>query len=232
MRRSLVAPLYLIVGLAAASPAAAQMMGGPYARGDGNNTAAAAPAGNAAHGRQLAAGTCAACHRSDGNSTDPQYPKLAGQNATYLYDQLLAFKAKTRPSAVMAPLAATLSDQDAVDLARFFSAQPVKPDPIEDRALARTGESIFTGSGSRGAGGAPPCAMCHSAAAARMPMMGMMGVNPATIPNLYGQHAAYIVDQLDKYASGERPDGVMNQIAAGVGAADRKAVAAYLAGLR
>ena len=30
------------------------------------------------------AGTCAACHGQDGNSVNPQWPSLAGQNASYL----------------------------------------------------------------------------------------------------------------------------------------------------
>ncbi len=228
MRRSLVVPLCVIVGLAGASlvPAAAQMMGGPY--GGGAAAATVAPPGNTAHGRQLAT-TCAACHGADGNSTDPQYPKLAGQKPGYLYAQLLGFKVKARPSPVMQPMAAMLSDQDIVDLARFYSAQPVKLDPVKDAALAETGKRLFINASGRGA---PPCAMCHSPAAASLPMMGMMGVNPADVPDLYGQHAAYLVDQMNKYASGARPDGVMNQIAAGVSEADRKALAEYLAGVR
>ena len=230
MRRWFVVPLCFALAIAAgAAPAVAQMMGGPY--GGGRTATTVAPPGNAAHGRQLAA-TCAACHGADGNSTDPQYPKLAGQKPGYLYAQLLGFKVRARPSPVMEPMAAMLSDQDIADLARFYSTQPVKADPVKDAALAETGKQLFIGANSRGGHGAPPCAMCHSPAAASSPMMGMMGVNPADVPDLYGQHAAYLVDQMNKYASGARPDGVMNQIAASVSEADRKALAEYLSGVR
>jgi cytochrome c553 len=63
----------------------------------------------------------------------------------------------------------------------------------------------------------------------RMPMMGMM----ADAPYLNGQHAAYIVDQLDRFASGARPSStMMGRIAAALSEADKRAVAEYLSGLR
>ena len=43
--------------------------------------------GNANVGSNLVA-TCAACHGSDGNSVNSDWPKLAGQNQKYIYDQL------------------------------------------------------------------------------------------------------------------------------------------------
>ena len=48
--------------------------------------------GDAAAGEAKAA-TCAACHNADGNSSVEMYPKLAGQNASYLFKQLTEFKA-------------------------------------------------------------------------------------------------------------------------------------------
>jgi cytochrome c553 len=44
------------------------------------------------HGQQLAEANCASCHGVDGNSTDLQFPKLAGQKAYYIRSQLHAFK--------------------------------------------------------------------------------------------------------------------------------------------
>mgnify|MGYP006195094091 CR=1 FL=1 len=37
------------------------------------------------------AGTCAACHGLDGNPTDPQYPRLAGQSERYIAQQIALF---------------------------------------------------------------------------------------------------------------------------------------------
>ena len=73
--------------------------------------------------------------------------------------------------------------------------------------------------------------MCHSGNGAQAPMMGMMGsVGP--ISNLYGQHAAYSVDLLNRYASGARPDSVMNNITEALDESEREAVAEYIAGLQ
>jgi cytochrome c553 len=60
--------------------------------------------------------------------------------------------------------------------------------------------------------------------------MGMMMGNVATVPNLFGQHAVYTVQQLDAFASGARRGSVMGPIAAGLAPQDRRAVAEYLAG--
>jgi cytochrome c553 len=66
----------------------------------------------------------------------------------------------------------------------------------------------------------------------RMPMMGMMGSEMMTnIPVLNGQHAAYIVDQLNRFASGEREGGMMNRIAEALSEANKEAVAEFLSGL-
>ncbi|MHB8408991.1 MAG: c-type cytochrome [Acidiferrobacterales bacterium] len=226
-----VALLFIAAGF---TPAAAQMMSGPYGRpGAGSGSA---PPGNADQGRQIAAAKCALCHGPDGNSTDPLFPKLSGQNPAYLYNQLLAFKNKTRPSAIMAPMAADLSEPDAADVASFYSTQRIRPDSVKDRTLAKEGEQIFGGRASRP--GVPACAMCHGPGGARRPaMMSMMGGMMAPIPNLYGQHAPYLVEQLNNFATGRRQGAMMNgammnRIAAALSESDRTAVAAYLSGLR
>lgn len=59
-------------------------------------------------------------------------------------------------------------------------------------------------------------------------MGGMMGPGTANVPNLKGQHAAYIVDQLNRFASGERQGTVMNRMAASLDDADSKAIAEFL----
>lgn len=75
-----------------------------------------------------------------------------------------------------------------------------------------------------------------------MPMMGhgMMGMMSggmmghgmmAEIPNLNGQHAAYTIDELNRFASGERRGTVMNRIAAALTRTNAKAVAEFLSGV-
>lgn len=86
---------------------------------------AAHAAGDAEAGKAKAA-VCGACHGMDGNSTNPEWPKLAGQHAVYLVNQLKAFKSGERKNALMSPQAAALSDQDMEDLAAFYAVQTPK----------------------------------------------------------------------------------------------------------
>lgn len=66
---------------------------------------------------------CAACHGTDGVSTVPTFPKLAGQHPDYLYQALKDYKAGKRKNPIMAGMAGNLSDADMADLAAYFSAQ-------------------------------------------------------------------------------------------------------------
>jgi cytochrome c553 len=85
---------------------------------------AAAPKGNVAAGQEKSK-SCAACHGPTGNeSLDPSYPKLAGQYPEYLAKALHDYRSGERQNAIMAGMAAPLSDEDIDDLAAFYAAQP------------------------------------------------------------------------------------------------------------
>ncbi len=62
--------------------------------------------------------------------------------------------------------------------------------------------------------------------------MGMMMGGATVVPRLFGQHAAYLVQQLDAFASGARHSLIMGPIASAWREQDRRAVAEYLSGLR
>ena len=195
--------------------------------------------GNVAHGQSVAKARCAACHGADGNSTLAIYPRLAGQRADYLYRQLSAFKDGSRPSTVMAPIATPLPDADLRDAAVFFARQARGSDAPGPQALMAQGGRLFQfGSEDRSV---PACAGCHALGASgmggmggmgRMPMRGMMGMRGMTAqnaPTLYGQHAAYVVSQLQAFADGALPATVMNGISAPLTPQQRQAVADYVA---
>src|SRR5213080_1760982 len=55
---------------------------------------------------------CSACHGPNGNSVNPEWPRLAGQSAVYIAEQLRLFRSGLRANPVMQPLAVTLSAQD------------------------------------------------------------------------------------------------------------------------
>ena len=79
-------------------------------------------AGDAAAG-QAKSKACAACHGVDGNSTSPQFPRIAGQYYDYLVKALQRYKAGERKNPIMSPQAANLSRRDIQDLAAYFSQQ-------------------------------------------------------------------------------------------------------------
>jgi cytochrome c553 len=87
-------------------------------------------AGNTDAGKQKAA-ACFACHGADGNSVDPQYPRLAGQYNMYIQRALHEYKSGARNNAIMKGFVATLSEQDIEDVAAYFSAQPSKLSTLE-----------------------------------------------------------------------------------------------------
>lgn len=82
----------------------------------------AALAGDAAKGKEKAQ-VCAACHGADGNSAIADFPKLAGQYPDYIIHSLRHYKSGKRKNPIMAPLAATLSEEDMADLAAYFYEQ-------------------------------------------------------------------------------------------------------------
>ena len=65
---------------------------------------------------------CEACHDPSGKIIDPSYPILAGQHESYLVKALADYRAGRRTNPVMAPMAASLSDQDIEDLAAFYAS--------------------------------------------------------------------------------------------------------------
>ncbi len=174
-------------------------------------------------GEQKAA-VCASCHGPAGNSVSPQYPKLAGQGAPYLYQQLKLFKDGTRDNAIMQAQAAGLSDQDMKDLAAYFSAQPTQPG-VADPELAQAGAIIYRAG--KPEADVPACAGCHGPAG--------LGNAAARYPRISGQPAQYTADELRAYRENERTGylraEVMQSVAEGLSDADIEALAAYLAGL-
>jgi cytochrome c553 len=86
--------------------------------------APAAGAADVAAGATKAKEVCAACHGLDGNSTQPDYPKLGGQHADFLAKALRDYKSGQRKNAIMSGFAAGLSRQDIDNLAAYYAAQP------------------------------------------------------------------------------------------------------------
>ena len=159
---------------------------------------------------------CAACHGPNGNSTDPQYPVLAGQNARYIYLQLKDFQEGRRHDPQMDPMAAPLSRDDMLALADFFSKQkqaPVgfKADPAKVAAGKKRSDEVL-------------CPMCHLGEFA--------GQNE--IPRVAGQHYQYVKKQLSDFKARRRTNdaGNMTAVAGTLSDDDIENLAQYIANLR
>jgi cytochrome c553 len=69
---------------------------------------------------------CERCHGIDGNSTDPRFPMLAGQDETYLAQALQAYAGNTRNNRAMHAMADPLSATDIARLARHYATRAPK----------------------------------------------------------------------------------------------------------
>jgi len=185
--------------------------------------AAAPPVGTAQAGAAKAA-LCQACHGVTGNSSNPDWPSLAGFGADYIAEQLQNFKDGKRANPIMAPIAAPLSAQDMADLGAYFDSltnSGLEADP----SYWQAGEKLYRG-GDKGRG-IPACMACHGPTG--------RGNEPAKFPALRGEQSVYIAKQLNAYAAGTRPPGpggIMPLIAKRLTADDVRNLSSYVQGLR
>ena len=187
--------------------------------------AAAAPAvakPDLAKGGDKFTAVCASCHGADGNSGIPMNPKLAQQHPEYVVKQLSEFKSGKRPSPIMQPMAASLTDEDMRNIGYWAGSQKAKAGFAKDKDLVALGERIYRGGIAERQVAA--CAGCHSPNGAGI---------PAQYPRLSGQHADYTTTQLTNFREGVRKNSIqMTQIASRLNDREIKAVADYIAGLR
>ncbi len=66
---------------------------------------------------------CERCHGIDGNSTDPRFPMLAGQDRTYLSSALQAYIGATRGNSIMHAMADPLSAADIERIVEFYATR-------------------------------------------------------------------------------------------------------------
>ncbi len=171
--------------------------------------------------------TCSACHgvQGEGNAALGA-PRLAGQQASYLAQQLRNFKGGQRGydtadqyGVQMRALAATLSEADIAQLAGYYAGQQLPLPTAAASADRAQGEALYQST----------CAACHGPAAA--------GYAHLKTPNLRILGAWYIDRQLSNYVDGRRGSeahadqlgvwmrGIATQIDA---AAERQAIINYI----
>lgn len=155
----------------------------------GNGLTSASSAQDVEAGRKVA-GMCRTCHGLDGYAKIPIAPHIGGEPASYLVEQLTAFKTGTRQHEMMSVVASSLSDQQIADVAAWYAAHTasaVLPDAVD-------------------AADAPQaCVGCHGAA----------GISELeTAPNLAAETNIYIDTQLKAFRMGKRQNDIMSGVAA------------------
>jgi cytochrome c553 len=172
-------------------------------------------------GARLASQLCVACHGVHGDSKSPMFPKLNAQTADYLVAQLKGFRQHVRGESdarsYMWAIASQLDDATVASLADYYSQQAPTPGASGDAALMAQGRKIFEqGLPDKGV---PACASCH----------GAQGHGNGQFPRLAGQHADYILRQIQVFQNGTRANApVMTAVSHTLGPEDAKAVAAFL----
>ncbi len=182
------------------------------------------------------AATCAACHGMDGNSSMPNWPKLAGQHSDYVSRQTRLVRDGGREIIEMIPFVQGLTDQDIADIAAYYATQTGRAGVADDSPIAgrddeatyaRLGEKLYRSG--KTAEGVPACIACHGAAGRGIPGTGY--------PSLAGQHATYTAARLRFFEAGGHYDGetdpstVMTTIAGGLDSTEIDALATYIEGL-
>jgi cytochrome c553 len=158
---------------------------------------------------------CAACHGDQGIPIDTTIPVIWGQLEGYLYIQLRDYKNGARKNAIMTQIASTLERKEMFDIAAYFAAKPW-PDLQQPRASASDANRAATADSSIG------CTGCH--------LEKYQGTG--TAPRLAGQSEAYLLKNMEDFASGSRGNNPgMTSLMKATGAGDFPSLAAYLAGL-
>jgi cytochrome c553 len=163
---------------------------------------------------------CAVCHAFDGTSdTTGAFPRLDGQFASYLVQQMRDFASSERMNAIMSPIAKALSADDIADVAEYYANRSTQFLPLApaDAAIVKKGQQLAQeGDAAKGILG---CNNCHGPDGQGMPPM----------PYLAGQYAHYIAFTLQMWKGGFRknsPD-LMGPIAKQLDDQEIAAVAAY-----
>jgi cytochrome c553 len=169
---------------------------------------------------EKAVNLCSTCHGPRGISTSPEFPILAAQRQGYLVTQINAFRHKTRSEKdahdFMWGIAGNLDESIIEGIAAYYASQPPAPGRSDDPALVAKGKELFDkGLPERGI---PACQVCH----------GPDALGKADFPRLAGQHAKYIVKQLNYIQSLVRAAPVMHGIVKDLTPAEIVAVAAYV----
>lgn len=167
---------------------------------------------------QIVRESCKKCHGFNGLSSEPEFPKLAGQNVDYLTRQMANFMTGVRSSTRMKRKVEGLTGGEMRALAEYFSAREMVPERGGRQDLIEAGRRIYYSG--RPADGVTACTTCH----------GPQGRGAMYLPRLAGQHAQYLRSQLKAFREHSRSSQnmVMHTVVETITDADIEAVAEFL----
>ena len=163
---------------------------------------------------------CESCHGKGGHSTDPAFPKLAGQNANYIIRAAIEFQNGIRNNPMMSGISTILKNpQDIEDIAAYLSSQKPMAGKPTGSDLAIQGEKLFTSG---------RCNYCHGEGGKHYaPFM-------PVVPVIGGQHKEYLVKAIKDIRDGNRPGDIydlMKKTVSEMSGTEIEAIAEYLSGL-
>jgi cytochrome c553 len=208
--------VFVVVGVIAARCVAAQT--GTTNRSTPNKSQIAV--GIVAQGTTRGAVACARCHGFDGASDGSgAFPRLDGQSAQYLAEQLRHFASGHRQNALMQPIAKGLNDDEIDAVAQYYASLhavtfPSRQVPAQLRDLGKRVAEVGDLSVRVQA-----CESCHGPNGAGEPISG--------VPYLGGQYSHYISVQIQMFRQGYRKSQQMFVPAHNLSEQDIIAVADY-----
>jgi cbb3-type cytochrome c oxidase subunit III len=157
---------------------------------------------------------CANCHGEGGNSATPETPNLAGQNTSYLLEQLRQFADGRRKNPFMEGMIRALNADEKVGVVLYYASKDVTYKPSANAQLAAKGQDYYN----------KICFRCH----------GDQGRGNEAIARIAGQQPAYLGITLKRYRDGSalRKDPLMAANTKTMTDADIDAVVAYVSSLK
>lgn len=176
--------------------------------------------GDPALGKQKSI-VCSQCHGTDGNSSDQNIPKLAGQLESYIVNATSEFREGIREDPMMSNIVTVIQNlQDLEDIAAFFALQPQMQGQHTNNQIATEGEKLFT---------SERCNYCHGEGGKRFAPF-----KESIAPIIGGQHKTYLIKAMHDIGASRRPGDIydlMPRLLGGLSDQQIEAIAEYLSGL-
>lgn len=170
-------------------------------------TASANPKAGKPQQAEDLASSCNGCHGENGNSTDPEVPAIAGQDAKYLVTAMANYASGARENETMANAVKELSKEQMRDVAAYYATQaPIK---LEGITLPLPPQDL-----------AEKCNRCHG---------DNNSSEDPSIPRITGQIQAYLEKALNDYRNGSRVSSTMHAMSDVLSLSELKAIAGYYA---